>query len=241
MNTLIYPGSFDPPHRGHLDIIERAAALCDRLVVAVMVNETKVPFISAQERAELIRLMLPPPIRGKVYACVYEATINIVQAARIHKATVVRGMRNAFDIESCYDEVLNHAGIEVIHLLSRPAHLHISSSAVKSCLHNHIGVGWMVPYNVHAHLLQKASHENHRNCTTQPHIKFDDLPNGQFFLYTIGGQSHVGQKIPSSLNGNVLLYGSATLPTLTDSPSNALWPSNPLHNITNLLNTVTLS
>ena len=51
----VYPGSFDPVHNGHLDIIERCAPLFDRVVVAVLFNEEKKPLFSVEERVEMIR------------------------------------------------------------------------------------------------------------------------------------------------------------------------------------------
>ena len=55
MNTAILPGSFDPVTVGHLDIIERAAAVFDRLIVCIMVNGGKRPFFSMEERLEFLR------------------------------------------------------------------------------------------------------------------------------------------------------------------------------------------
>ena len=55
MNTAILPGRFDPVTVGHLDIIERAAAVFDRLIVCIMVNGGKRPFFSMEERLEFLR------------------------------------------------------------------------------------------------------------------------------------------------------------------------------------------
>ena len=54
-NTIIYPGSFDPPTNGHLDLIERAAKLFDALVVAVLGNDAKEPLFSIADRLEMLR------------------------------------------------------------------------------------------------------------------------------------------------------------------------------------------
>ena len=55
MKTVLYPGSFDPFTNGHLDLVERAGMLFDRVIVAVAVNAAKSPIFSMQERCELIR------------------------------------------------------------------------------------------------------------------------------------------------------------------------------------------
>lgn len=55
MKTVLYPGSFDPFTNGHLDLVERAGLLFDRVIVAVAVNAAKSPIFSMQERCELIR------------------------------------------------------------------------------------------------------------------------------------------------------------------------------------------
>ena len=55
MKTAVYPGSFDPCTNGHLDIITRAAKLFDKVIVAVLINSSKTPLFSADERVELIK------------------------------------------------------------------------------------------------------------------------------------------------------------------------------------------
>ena len=54
-NICIYPGSFDPITNGHMDIIERSAKIFDKIVVAVLINSSKTPMFSVEERMELIR------------------------------------------------------------------------------------------------------------------------------------------------------------------------------------------
>ena len=55
MATAVYPGSFDPVTRGHLDIIKRAAKINDRLIVAVLINSAKNPLFTVEERVALLR------------------------------------------------------------------------------------------------------------------------------------------------------------------------------------------
>ncbi|EQD78132.1 phosphopantetheine adenylyltransferase, partial [mine drainage metagenome] len=60
MTTAVYPGSFDPIHQGHLDVIDRAGQIFDRVVVGVLDNSLKACLFSAEERAQLVRESLPP-------------------------------------------------------------------------------------------------------------------------------------------------------------------------------------
>lgn len=55
MSIYVYPGSFDPVTNGHMDIIQRAAKLCDKLVVAVLINSSKNPVFTLDERVELLK------------------------------------------------------------------------------------------------------------------------------------------------------------------------------------------
>jgi pantetheine-phosphate adenylyltransferase len=58
MRTAIYPGSFDPVTNGHLDLVQRAAKLFDRVIVAVAVNDGKKPLFTLAERMEMVRASL---------------------------------------------------------------------------------------------------------------------------------------------------------------------------------------
>ena len=65
MKAAVYPGSFDPVTLGHLNIIERAAAIFDRLYVCVMVNSDKNPKFTQEERVEMIRRCVGPTSRSR--------------------------------------------------------------------------------------------------------------------------------------------------------------------------------
>ena len=54
MRTVVYPGTFDPIHRGHIDIAERASKLFDQIIFAVAINSEKNPLFASEERIELI-------------------------------------------------------------------------------------------------------------------------------------------------------------------------------------------
>lgn len=92
----VYPGSFDPPTRGHEDLVRRARGLTDHLVVAVAVNSSKQPLFSPEERVEMLRTIVGPDDRVTV-----EAFPGLLaDFLRMRGASViVRGLRAAGDFE----------------------------------------------------------------------------------------------------------------------------------------------
>ena len=96
MRIAVYPGSFDPVTLGHMDIISRSSKLFDKLIVGVLVNSSKVPLFSAEERVNMIKGVVSE------YANVEVRSFDglLVEFARLCKATaVVRGLRAVTDFE----------------------------------------------------------------------------------------------------------------------------------------------
>ncbi|HET7110591.1 MAG TPA: pantetheine-phosphate adenylyltransferase, partial [Gemmatimonadales bacterium] len=92
----IYPGSFDPPTRGHEDLIRRSLALCDRLIVAVATNSAKDPLFPAEQRLDLLRAGIGNDARIEFES--FEGLL--VDYARSRGATmVVRGLRAVSDFD----------------------------------------------------------------------------------------------------------------------------------------------
>lgn len=97
MKTALYPGTFDPLTNGHLDIIERASKLFDRVIVTVARNSRKSPLFTAEERVEMIREAVRrwPNVSCKSFDGL------IVDFAGEQKASVlIRGLRTVSDFES---------------------------------------------------------------------------------------------------------------------------------------------
>ncbi len=96
----VYPGTFDPITMGHMDIIRRAAALVDRLVVAVAGNEAKSPLFSAEERVVMVEAEIAP-LRAEGREVEVRAFDNLlIHFARQSGATVlIRGLRAVSDFE----------------------------------------------------------------------------------------------------------------------------------------------
>ncbi len=128
-----YAGSFDPVTLGHLDLIRRAAALCDRLVVAVARNAGKEPLFTPEERAAMIRAEITDLApRVGVEICPGLA-VDFCRARGL--ALLVRGARTASDFET--EVAMAHTnrrlapGIETVVLVPAPAHAATSSRLIK--------------------------------------------------------------------------------------------------------------
>jgi pantetheine-phosphate adenylyltransferase len=132
MRIAIYPGSFDPPTRGHEDLIRRSLKLCDRLVVAVARNSAKQPLFSVEERLRLLRTVV-----GEDERVGYETFDGLLaDFARAQQATmIVRGLRAVSDFEYEFQMALMNrqlnAGPETVFLVPAVDITFLSSSLVR--------------------------------------------------------------------------------------------------------------
>ncbi|MDN6419053.1 MAG: pantetheine-phosphate adenylyltransferase, partial [Lactiplantibacillus plantarum] len=94
MVTAVFPGSFDPITRGHLDMIQRASRLVDRLIVAVMVNTSKQPLFTMTEKVAMISDELTDLPNVEVQAA---TGLTVDFMASVHATVFVRGLRNEQD------------------------------------------------------------------------------------------------------------------------------------------------
>ena len=97
MVTAIYPGSFDPVTRGHLDIIKRAAKINDKLIVAVLINSAKDPLFTIEERVELLKECCKD-IPNVTVESFDGLTVDF--AKKKHASVMVRGLRAVTDFEN---------------------------------------------------------------------------------------------------------------------------------------------
>ena len=128
----IYPGSFDPPTRGHEDLIRRSLALCDRLVVAVATNSSKQPLFSVEERLDLLRETVDDESRVS-----FETFDGLLMdfARRLGAAMVVRGLRAVSDFEYEFQMALMNrqlnGEVETVFLVPAVDLTYLSSSLVR--------------------------------------------------------------------------------------------------------------
>lgn len=137
MRIGLYPGTFDPVTLGHLDIIRRAAALVDRLVIGVAINRDKGPMFTLEERVSMIEAECAPISRDTGIEIVVHPFENLlVDCARdVGAAVIVRGLRAVADFEYEFQMVaMNRAlddSIETVFLMADAEHQAIASKLVK--------------------------------------------------------------------------------------------------------------
>ncbi len=166
--VAIYPGSFDPPTNGHLDIVERASRLFDRVVIGVGRNLSKKTVFTADERVALMQ-----------EACTQLTNVEVVtfdslqvEFARAVGATfIIRGIRALSDFEFEFEMAnmnrLLAEELEMVFLMTAPEYLFVSASRVKELVAFGATVEKLVPPNV-AKALAKKAKQGLRTGATEP-------------------------------------------------------------------------
>lgn len=162
MSVALYPGSFDPVTYGHLDIIERAARVFDRVVVAVLGNPRKAPLFGEEERVAAIREAVATecaPIADRVEVATFDGLT--VEFARHRGAEfIVRGLRAVSDFES--ELQMAHTNrkmvpdVDTVFFMTALEHSYLSSSLVKEIAQLGGDVTGMVPAAVERRLAARA-------------------------------------------------------------------------------------
>lgn len=149
MVTAIYPGSFDPVTRGHLDIIKRAAKINDKLIVAVLINSAKNPLFTIEERVELLKECCKdiPTVTVESFD-----GLTVDFAKKKHASVMVRGLRAVTDFENEIQLAqTNHAlmpGIETMFLATSIKWSYLSSTIVKEAARYGSNISKFVTPNV---------------------------------------------------------------------------------------------
>ena len=132
MMHAVYPGSFDPVTNGHMDIIQRAARLFDKLTVAVLKNPSKTPLFTFEERI----LLLQNSLAGLERVYVESFSGLLVNFLHQQKATIIiKGLRAVSDFEIEFQMALLNrkldARIDTVFLMTADKYAFLSSSAIK--------------------------------------------------------------------------------------------------------------
>ena len=137
MKIGIYSGSFDPVTNGHIDIIERASKIVDKLIVAILVNKTKKPCFDIDEKIEMLKIVTKD--LENVEIDLHDGLL-VEYANKKNAFAIIRGIREISDFE--YELQMNRVNsvlcksenldaIESIYLFAKPKYSYLSSSAVR--------------------------------------------------------------------------------------------------------------
>ncbi len=146
--NFIFPGSFDPPTVGHLDIIERMSHMADKLYVAVMINTNKKYRYTTEQRVEMLMRMAAAFPNTEVVS--FDGLL-VDAAERLGADAIVRGIRSAADYQ--YESEMAQAnltisGIETFYIQANPSCSMVSSSIVRELLTFGGDVTGFVPENI---------------------------------------------------------------------------------------------
>lgn len=153
MKIAIYPGSFDPITKGHLDILKTGAEIFDKVIIAVAKNSEKKGFLSIDERLELIKGSVKDLDNVEVDS--FEG-LTIEYAKRKEAKVLIRGLRAVSDFE--YELQLSQANsalssdIKTVFLTTKPKYNFISSSTIKEIYLNNGDISKFVPDAVFEYL-----------------------------------------------------------------------------------------
>ena len=155
--VAVYPGTFDPITNGHVDIIQRGAALFDRIVVAILVNPAKSPLFTVDERLEMAREVFKsqPGVEVETFQGL------LVEYVRRRQASViVRGLRAVSDFEYEMQMALMNrrlsSTIETVLMMPAESYTYLSSRLVKEVFALGGSVRGLVPALVETRLAEKT-------------------------------------------------------------------------------------
>ncbi|MDA2918864.1 pantetheine-phosphate adenylyltransferase [Desulfobacterota bacterium AH_259_B03_O07] len=155
-NYVIYPGSFDPFTKGHLNIIDRVVKVFDEVIVAVAHNVAKETTFTLQERLEILKEIFRNRPEVKI-DCFEGLLVDYVKKAGTN--TVLRGMRTVSDFEYELQMALANKTLfkelETVFMVTDSAYAHISSSLIKQIISLSGSVKEMVPEVVETRLKKK--------------------------------------------------------------------------------------
>jgi len=154
----VCPGSFDPITMGHVDVLVRAAALYDEVVVAVLHNPAKSGTFTVEERIGFIESSLPGSVSGNVRVEAFAGRLLVDVCRDVGAEVIVKGLRGGTDFAYELPMALMNrhlTGVETVFLPGAPEFGHVSSSLVKEVARFGGDVAGLVPDVVHAALTER--------------------------------------------------------------------------------------
>lgn len=156
VKTAVYPGTFDPITNGHLDIVDRALDLFDRVIIALAVNPSKNPIFSLEERIEMIQRIYPGNSRVEVEPI---SGLLVDYAHKRNAQAIVRGLRAVSDFDYEFQLALMNRKLErevdTVFLMSGFRWIYISSSIIKDAARHGGNIHDLVPDHVEQKLIEK--------------------------------------------------------------------------------------
>ena len=162
MTTAICPGSYDPVTKGHLDIIQRSAAIFDRVIVLVLINPAKTPTFTVEERVELLRRAvrdIPGLDQDRVE--VDSSPGLLVDYAKAHGArAAVKGLRAVTDFEYEFQQALINKKLypdfETVFMSCNSHYMYLSSSMVKQIAAEGRDVREFIPASIYEDVMHRV-------------------------------------------------------------------------------------
>jgi len=159
LTLAIYPGSFDPLTKGHLDVLKRASIIFDKVIIAVLNNHTKEPFIPLEEKLTLIKDAISDAGLTNIEVDCFDG-LTVTYAKEKNAKVLIRGLRAVSDFE--YEMQLAQMnqnldnGIETVFLTTKPQYNFISSGVVKEAAKLGGDISQLVPKNVNEYLIKRC-------------------------------------------------------------------------------------
>ena len=156
MSTAIYPGSFDPPTYGHLDVIRRASSIFDKVIVSVLRNSAKTPLFSAEDRVNMLSEETSDLPNVEVMA--FEG-LTIEFARKCGACAIVRGLRAVTDFESelqlAQVNKVMAPEIETVLLTTALEYAFLSSTVVKEFASYGSDISKFVPPSIEKRIIKR--------------------------------------------------------------------------------------
>lgn len=155
-NIAIYPGSFDPCTNGHLDIIERSAKIFDKVIVAILVNSSKTPTFTLEERIELLKTATEHIPNVEVMG--FNGLLAQF-ADQQHAKVIIKGLRAVSDFEYEFQMSLTNnklnPNVETLFMTTKSENMYLSSSIVREVARYGGSIEDMVPNAIAKQIYKK--------------------------------------------------------------------------------------